>query len=174
MFPTMFAVALISCSHAKSPATTPLVSAAATGPAKPLPPPAAAAVTPRVTVSDDVARACSVHLDNVAAAPKFAFDNFQLLPADRNVLEQVATCITRGPLRGRSLRLVGHTDPRGTDEYNLALGDRRATAVGEYLMRLGVPNAQLQETTRGEIDATGGDEGAWTEDRRVDLTLATR
>lgn len=171
MLTLVLATSSFACSHSKPVTAPPRVSTVATVPAST---PPAAAIAPQVAVSDDVTRVCSLHVDNTATAPKFGYDQFQLLPADRDVLEQVATCLTRGPLKGQSLRLVGHTDPRGTDEYNLALGDRRALAVGEYLMHLGVPTTQLQASTRGELDASGSGEAAWHDDRRVDLTLATR
>jgi peptidoglycan-associated lipoprotein len=104
-------------------------------------------------------------------APKFEFDQFQLLAEDRNLLEQVADCLTTGPLHGKAVQLVGRADPRGTDEYNLGLGTRRAESVSSYLRRLGVPGQQLESTTRGALDATGADEAGWRVDRRVDLEL---
>lgn len=135
-------------------------------PAPTAPPPEA-----RVGVSEDVARACRLSFGSEERAPKFAYDAEELLPIDRDVLQQVATCLTTGPLRGKAVQLVGRSDPRGTDEYNLGLGSRRARAVSDYLARLGVPSAQLATTTRGEIDARGRDELGWQADRRVDLEL---
>lgn len=140
---------------------------------------ATATTTPAVTrpaseqlgVSDDLARQCRLHLDSVEQAPKFGLDAFELLPQDREVLTKVAACVTSGPLAGRRLQLVGRADPRGTDEYNLGLGERRARTVGSYLERLGVQRAQLATATRGELDARGQDEPGWQRDRRVDLVL---
>ena len=88
------------------------------------------------------------------------------------MLEQLATCMTTGPLKGKNVRLIGRADPRGTEQYNLALGSRRASSVNDYLQHLGVAPAQLSQTTRGALDATGTDEGGWANDRRVDLDLA--
>ena len=62
-------------------------------------------------------------------------------------------------------------DPRGTEEYNLGLGSRRAANVGTYLERLGVGQPQLAVTTRGSLDAAGTDESGWSKDRRVDVQL---
>jgi peptidoglycan-associated lipoprotein len=112
-----------------------------------------------------------VHFASADRAPKFAYNDEELLPSDRDVLQQVATCLTRGPLKGKAVQLVGRSDPRGTDEYNLGLGTRRAHSVSTYLVRLGVPSTQLATTTRGEIDAHGTDENSWQSDRRVDLEL---
>ena len=129
------------------------------------------AASPNVGVSDDLAKQCRLSLSSRDEAPKFEFDQFQLLAEDRNVLEQVAQCLTRGPLRGKQVQLVGRADPRGTDEYNLGLGTRRAASVSGFLQRLGVPSQQLQPSTRGDLDATGADESGWRTDRRVDLEL---
>jgi peptidoglycan-associated lipoprotein len=107
----------------------------------------------------------------VKEAPKFDFDKSAILPEDRDVLAAVATCVTTGPLKGRSVKLVGRADPRGTEEYNMALGERRSSNVLRYLTGLGVPPTQLHETSRGALDATGSDEAAWRQDRRVDLDI---
>ncbi|MEO7112778.1 MAG: hypothetical protein ABI183_20200, partial [Polyangiaceae bacterium] len=69
--------------------------------------------TGNVSVSNDIARACKVDFNNVASAPKFDTDQSSLEPQDQSVLQQVATCVTSGPLKGRSLHLVGRADPRG-------------------------------------------------------------
>ena len=53
------------------------------------------------------------------------------------------------PLKGRSVKLVGRADPRGTQEYNMALGERRSNAVLKYLAALGVGAGQMTETSRG-------------------------
>jgi len=67
--------------------------------------------------------------------------------------------------------LIGRADARGTEEYNLGLGSRRAHTVGQYLGRLGVGEPQLAVTTRGALEATGNDEAGWAQDRRVDVQL---
>jgi peptidoglycan-associated lipoprotein len=124
-----------------------------------------------VGVSGDLASQCKLRFSNSEQAPKFGFDDSDLLPADRDILQQVAECLTKGPLQGRSVQLVGRTDPRGTDEYNLGLGSKRAYSVKTYLERLGVPSSRLAPTTKGEIDAVGNDDTGWQRDRRVDLQL---
>src|SRR5690606_16881864 len=86
-----------------------------------------------LSVDDELVRLCNLHIGNVDEAPKFDFDEAALLPADRNVLAQIAKCVTTGPLKGRKLSLVGRADPRGETEYNMALGEHRAGAVGDYL-----------------------------------------
>jgi peptidoglycan-associated lipoprotein len=70
------------------------------------------------------------------------------------------------------MRLVGHADPRGEPEYNMVLGGRRSDNVKSYLVRKGLPDAQAETTSRGEMDAVGTDDTTWAEDRRVDIALA--
>jgi peptidoglycan-associated lipoprotein len=124
-----------------------------------------------VHVTEEIASACEIHFDNDATAPKFDFDESEVLPQDRDVLAQVAACVTTGPLKGRALKLVGRADPRGEVEYNMALGERRAESVQSYLSHLGVESGRMLTTSRGELDATGTDEASWQHDRRVDILL---
>jgi peptidoglycan-associated lipoprotein len=124
-----------------------------------------------VRVDDELARLCNVTFDNADRAPKFDYDEAALMPQDRDVLEQVAKCVTTGPLRGRKLALVGRADPRGETEYNMVLGDHRADAVHVYLARLGVGVTAMSKTSRGELDAEGKDDDSWQRDRRVDIRL---
>jgi peptidoglycan-associated lipoprotein len=125
-----------------------------------------------VRLDDELARLCNVTFDNADRAPKFDYDEAALMPQDRDVLEQVAKCVTTGPLKGRKLALVGRADPRGETEYNMTLGAKRARSVHTFLGGLGVPAEKLRDTSRGELDAKGTDEEGWRKDRRVDVRLA--
>jgi peptidoglycan-associated lipoprotein len=152
----------------------------------PLPTPTATAaqLPPAPTVSPapvpDSPTASSVHIDDAILkacgiqTPKafFAFDSAHLQAHDTSVLEQVARCFTTGPLKGRTVRLVGHADPRGETEYNFVLGNSRADAVGGFLRTKGLDKSKMQSSSRGELDATGTDESGWARDRRVDVQLA--
>lgn len=129
------------------------------------------AVSPNVSVSQELVAACKLHLDNAESAPKFGFDASELGSDDDAILSQVAACVTTGPLASRSLALVGRADPRGGDTYNMALGDRRASTVRAHLVGLGVDTGKIEGMSRGELDATGTDEGGWRRDRRVDILL---
>jgi peptidoglycan-associated lipoprotein len=124
-----------------------------------------------IVVSDDILKACNIQFNDVGRAPKFNFDETALLPQDRNILQQVATCLTTGPLKGRAVKLVGRTDSRGEGEYNMVLGEHRAGSTKQYLASLGVDAKKIKETSRGELDATGKDPVGWESDRRVDLLL---
>jgi peptidoglycan-associated lipoprotein len=70
------------------------------------------------------------------------------------------------------MRLVGHADPRGSDEYNLVLAGSRADGVRIFLINRGLRAAQMATTSRGEMEAKGTDEASWAADRRVDILLA--
>jgi peptidoglycan-associated lipoprotein len=129
-------------------------------------------VSPGLAVSADIATACGIKAPQ-NPNPKFDYDKDELTTEDRAVLDQLATCLTTGALKGKSVALIGRADPRGTEEYNLGLGSRRAHSVSQYLGRLGVGETQMQVTTRGAIDATGTDESGWRQDRRVDVQLAS-
>lgn len=126
-----------------------------------------------LNVDSELLRRCAIHIGAIDRAPKFDFDEAALLPEDRDVLEQIAKCVTSGPLRGRKLALIGRADPRGEVEYNMVLGEHRADAVRTYLTHLGVHEDKVSQTSRGELDAEGKDEAGWRMDRRVDLLLAS-
>jgi peptidoglycan-associated lipoprotein len=133
-------------------------------------PPAEVAASPNIAVSMDIAAACNISTE-LRIDPRFRYDRDELLADDRSVLDTIARCLTDGTLKGRTVKLIGRADPRGTDEYNLALGSRRSSTVREYMHEHGPRMSQLVETTRGAIDATGKDEAGWRSDRRVDIVL---
>ncbi|HSO34656.1 MAG TPA: OmpA family protein [Labilithrix sp.] len=132
--------------------------------------------TAGLSISGEIARACGItaRADGKAAAPSFDFDSAALAPEDRTMLAQVAKCLADGALRGRSVSLVGRTDPRGEPEYNMTLGGSRADTVHRYMVDLGVGRERLSTTSRGEMDATGTSEAGWAQDRRVDIELVKK
>jgi peptidoglycan-associated lipoprotein len=128
-------------------------------------------VSANIGVTSNLADECMLQLRDAAKTPKFDYDEFDLEVEDRAVLESVATCLTTGPLQGRSIQLVGRADPRGTQEYNLALGNKRANTVAIYMKKIGIASDQISTTTRGDLDAEGNAETSWRDDRRVDIVL---
>ena len=129
-------------------------------------------VSPGIAVSSDIAQLCGIKTAASSKAnPTFDYDKDELTPEDRAVLDQIAQCLTSGALKGKAVALIGRADPRGTEEYNLGLGSRRAASVSTYLGRLGVGQPQMAVTTRGALEATGTDESGWKQDRRVDIQL---
>lgn len=99
----------------------------------------------------------------------FDYDKSVLKPADLGALEMHAQILRRNP--DRSVVLEGHCDERGTREYNLALGERRAQSVADVFMALGVSAANIENVSYGEENpvADGHDDSAWRLNRRVEI-----
>ena len=93
----------------------------------------------------------------------------------RERLKRYAEAIRRHPEWG-VITIEGHCDERGSEEYNLALGEKRAAAVARYLIDLGVPADRLARKTYGEARpaAQGSDERAWNLNRRAELEKGKR
>jgi peptidoglycan-associated lipoprotein len=121
-----------------------------------------------VSIDPEIRKACGIR----EADAHFAFDSARVENMDYPTLDRLVTCFTSGPLANRRMDLVGHTDPRGAEEYNLALGGSRADGVRTFLVGRGLTGSQVATTSRGELDAKGTDEATWAEDRRVDVELA--
>ena len=98
----------------------------------------------------------------------FEFDSSELKPEAMRALDVHAKDLKA---QGNRVALEGHTDERGTREYNMALGERRAAAVQRYLTLQGVSASQLELISYGEEKAavTGSSEEAWAQNRRVEL-----
>jgi len=97
----------------------------------------------------------------------FAYDSSDLDAQARSTMQSNAQCIQQRDIA--SVRLTGHCDPRGTEEYNLALVERRAQQVKSYLQNLGVDASRVTTASMGEEMASGEDESAWSRDRRVEF-----
>jgi peptidoglycan-associated lipoprotein len=100
----------------------------------------------------------------------FDFNLSSIKPAERAKLQAAKDYLAKNPQY--RLLLEGHCDWRGTAEYNLGLGDRRANGAKKYLLSLGVAADKVETLSKGSEEAqkTGGDE-AWKKDRRVDLVV---
>jgi peptidoglycan-associated lipoprotein len=131
--------------------------------------PAQATTSGNVQIAQEILSACGIS----TADAFYPFDSSHLEKKDIKPLNDVATCFTTGPMRGRSLKLVGRADPRGAVEYNMTLGQSRAGAVQKYLTDKGEGASSVQSTSRGAMDATGTDEAGWARDRRVDVMLGS-
>jgi len=106
---------------------------------------------------------------NVSRLVYFDYDSFNLKPESQSVIEAHAKFLRANAQRKVSLE--GHTDERGGREYNLALGQKRAEAVRRSLALLGVSDAQMEAVSFGKEKpaATGSDEAAWAQNRRVEI-----
>jgi len=99
----------------------------------------------------------------------FDFDQFTLSSTARDILAANAAAIKAAP--GGKVRIEGHCDERGSDEYNLALGEKRAQAARDYLISLGVAPDRLETISYGEempLDPASNEE-AWAKNRRAEF-----
>jgi len=101
----------------------------------------------------------------------FDFDRSELKPEARAVLKKKAQWLRTNSQF--SLRIEGHCDERGTNEYNLALGERRANAALKFLNALGISTHKMSTVSYGEERAAdqGHNEGAWSKNRRDEFKL---
>jgi peptidoglycan-associated lipoprotein len=102
----------------------------------------------------------------------FDFDRYDIRPGDADILKENAALLKKYP--NVKIQIEGHCDERGTVEYNLALGERRATSAKNYLVSLGVAPARISTISYGEekpIDPRHNEE-AWAKNRRAH-TLVT-
>jgi peptidoglycan-associated lipoprotein len=101
----------------------------------------------------------------------FAFDNYSLSEQAKKTLIKNAAWLMKSPQK--EIIIEGHCDERGTDEYNIALGERRAYSAKKYLITLGVNPDQLSTISYGEERPadSGHDEDAWAKNRRADFVM---
>jgi len=102
----------------------------------------------------------------------FDFDKSNVKPGEVGKLEEVARRM-KSEFQGKALRIEGHCDERGTEEYNRALGDKRALSTREKLAQLGLDARILDTITFGEEKPadSGHDDAAWKKNRRAELIL---
>lgn len=97
----------------------------------------------------------------------FALDQYDIDPTSRQILDTQAAWLGKWP--NRRITIEGHADERGTREYNLALGDRRANAAKNYLAAKGIDPARITTISYGKERpiALGSDEASWAQNRRA-------
>ncbi|MFT5172245.1 MAG: peptidoglycan-associated lipoprotein [Gammaproteobacteria bacterium] len=104
----------------------------------------------------------------------FEYDADQVNPADRSVIEAHGRYLADNA--NTTMTLEGHADERGSREYNIALGERRANAVRQLMTLLGANSAQIRVVSYGEERSAveGHDESAWSRNRRVEIIYRNR
>ena len=104
----------------------------------------------------------------------FAFDDYSLNGDAQSNLQGLAEHLKKA--QTAVVQIEGHCDERGSVEYNLALGERRAQSVKNYLVQLGVDGARLSTISYGEEKPAveGHDEAAWAKNRRAEFTLTNQ
>ena len=130
--------------------------------------PAAPASTASATRSDPVDGAQRATLEERI---HFGFDRADLTPQARTMLSAKVEILRAAS--GVTLRIEGHADERGSDEYNLALSNRRAGEAKRFLVQQGIDEGRLEVAGYGEEQpaATGHDEQAWSANRRAEFRI---
>ena len=162
LLPALLCTLLSACST--EPATL-----AASGPGPSAAPPPATVARPVAAVSSEEAERARILKLLVAKSIYFDYDNFAVKQEYQAVLKQDSDALKTAPRM--SIRLEGNADERGSTEYNLALGQKRAEAVRRSLELMGLPGAQIEAISYGKEKprAACHDEKCWAENRRVDF-----
>ena len=107
----------------------------------------------------------------VATMIHFDYDKALIRGGDAAVLDQKVAILQANS--GLRIRISGHCDERGSDEYNLALGNRRATAAKQYLVSHGIDGSRIETVSYGEERplASGHDEESWAQNRRDEFEI---
>jgi peptidoglycan-associated lipoprotein len=173
---------VVACGKKTPPATPPppppppvVTQEAPPPPPKPTPPPPAP--TPPAPTEEEIFARMSLAdlnakkpLDDVL----FEYDRAELSDKARATLQKNATWL--GKWTSTKITIEGHADSRGTNEYNLSLGERRAAAVRDYMVTLGVPAARISIVSKGEEQplCTEEAEGCWAQNRRAHFDITAK
>jgi peptidoglycan-associated lipoprotein len=169
------ALTVAACGKKTPPAvipTPPPVAAPAPEPTKPAPPPAptpAPTPAPRALTEDELFEKATVdelNKQGVLADAFFALDSVELNQQSRGTIQKNSEFMKRR--MSTKIMVEGHADSRGTNEYNLALAERRAGAVRDYLVSLGIAADRITIVSKGEEApfCTEESESCWQQNRR--------
>jgi peptidoglycan-associated lipoprotein len=120
---------------------------------------------------DNMTRDAATLRATLTATVHFEYDQSDLRADDKSVLDAKIPILQANT--GVMIRVSGHTDERGSDEYNLALGQRRAAAAKAYLVQHGIAESRIETISYGEErpSAQGSDEGAFAQNRRAEFEI---
>lgn len=182
----LLSLSVVTASSCRSRRTVPAPQSAPPVAAAPAPEPAVSVPAPDSDFVAPGAETADVLSEDIAEANRvarergwirdafFAFDAATLDADAEEALRQSAAWLRQHPeLR---IRVEGHCDERGTEQYNLALGDRRAHTAASYLAALGFEGSRIETVSYGEERPfeEGSNEEAWAQNRRAHLALAGR
>ena len=134
-------------------------------------PPPATNPTPTDNTAEREAALRAALTADITAMVHFYFNEASIKPEDMAILDRKAAILNANP--GLRIRISGHADDRGSDEYNLVLGNSRALAAKRYLEGKGVSGSRIEITSFGEerpLDTTGTEEG-WSRNRRDEFEI---
>jgi len=168
LVPFLLALAAAGC-HKSKPEVVPQpdqTTPPAPPPPAPMPPP------PPPAATGDAAAATTARLTaELGTVIHFDYDQDAIKPEDMPVLDSKAAIMKANP--GVRIRISGHADDRGSDEYNLVLGNKRALAAKRYLESKGVEGSRIEVTSLGEerpVDPAEN-ESAWAKNRRAEFEI---
>lgn len=180
----LLTVVVAACGKKKPPVARPMpppsTTAAETPPPTPPPPPQPVIETPipvPTMPADDRISSTSIddlNRDSPLKPLFYNLDSADVSPEGQQVLQANAAVLKKYPTM--QITIEGHCDERGTAEYNLALGERRALAAKNYLVSLGVPADRVRTVSYGKefpFDA-GHDDGAWAKNRRAHFVITAK
>jgi peptidoglycan-associated lipoprotein len=176
----ILAMGISGCAEKVSPPPPPPPeppAAPAPPPPPPPPPPPAPAPAPKPLTEDEIFARKSLdelNAERPLAMVYFDYDQATLDEQDRATLQKNASWMQRWS--STRVTVTGHADERGTNEYNIALGERRANAVKEYMVSLGVGADRLLATSRGEESpvCTENNESCWSQNRRGEFLVTAK
>jgi peptidoglycan-associated lipoprotein len=164
----LLAISAAACGKKADPVLQPPTDT--TAPSTPPPaPPAPAPAPPAAGPSAEAVRAALLaDLGNVI---HFDYDQDLIKPEDRPILDRKAEIMKANP--GVRVRISGHADSRGSDEYNLVLGNKRAVAARQYLIGRGIDGGRIDVTSFGEERPAdpAENEAAWAQNRRAEFEI---
>jgi peptidoglycan-associated lipoprotein len=180
-FSLVLAIGVAACGK-KAPAVAPPPTPSATAPAAPPAPPAppaapAPAAAPKALTEDEIFAQKSLaqlNSERPLADVYFDLDESSIKDDAKASLSTNATWLKRWT--GTRINIEGHCDERGTAEYNLGLGERRANAVKAYLVELGVPTDRVVIVSKGKESpfCTESNESCWRQNRRGHFVITAK
>jgi len=181
---TLLVAAVVLSGCAKRPATTQAAAPAPTGSATttaatPAPAPVQSAPPTAATTTPAPSTTARPAVQDFAAVPELAdvffdFDKYDIRPGDAKTLDANANWLKSNP--NHLMLIEGHCDERGTNEYNLALGERRAKSTMNYLVSQGVQANRITIISYGEErpQCTEHNEACWAKNRRAHFLVKPR
>lgn len=121
-----------------------------------------------IVLSEDLRAMC----DMQELEGSFEVGSASISEGTKSALDSLASCLEKEEAADRKLDIVGYTDPRGDEDFNMELGQRRAEAVASELRSAGIADDRINTESRGESEATGTDPESWAKDRKVEISLA--
>jgi outer membrane protein OmpA-like peptidoglycan-associated protein len=120
------------------------------------------------------AAAKSMAAPSVSMQIRFGLNSVKISDDSAEALSNLAKAMQSDRLKDKSFKVIGHTDASGSDAYNIELSNRRAKAVRDYLVRLGLEGGRLEALGKGKAELLDKDNPLSADNRRVEFSVATK